>query len=170
MAEEDGFEPSVPLGREVLKGRTSRRGGSFFAGGTEGSNPSSSSGESAANSIFEIPGLHIAICPSNRRHCIRLNSFLPRQGRNGTKCGQANNGKGHSCCTLDDHDRSPPCVMVTALNDTACGSCVVNAPRPERGRASNFAGDSASAERSAGQHAHPHRAFRFVNRCVFAQS
>src|SRR6516162_3719922 len=30
-------------------------------------------------------------------------------------------------------------------------------PRLERGRASNFAGDSAEAERSAAQHAHPHR-------------
>ena len=28
-------------------------------------------------------------------------------------------------------------------------------PRPERERASNFAGDSATAERLAGQHAHP---------------
>jgi hypothetical protein len=42
--------------------------------------------------------------------------------------------------------------------------------RPERGRASNFAGDSATAKRSAGQHAHPQRAFRLVNRCVSAQS
>jgi hypothetical protein len=36
--------------------------------------------------------------------------------------------------------------------------------------ASNFAGDSAKAEGSAGQHAHPHRAFRLVNQCVSAQS
>jgi hypothetical protein len=54
--------------------------------GTEGSNPACSSGESAANSIFEIPGLLIAICPPNRRHCIRLNSFLPRPVRNGAQC------------------------------------------------------------------------------------
>ena len=45
-----------------------------------------------------------------------------------------------------------------------------NDPRPERGRASNFAGDSAEAERSAVQHAHPHRALRLVNRSVSAQS
>jgi len=43
-------------------------------------------------------------------------------------------------------------------------------PRLERGRASSFAGDSATAERSAGQHAHPHRAFRLVNQCVSVQS
>ena len=43
-------------------------------------------------------------------------------------------------------------------------------PRLERGRASNFAGDSAKAERSAAQHAHPHRAFRLANRSVSAQS
>src|SRR5262249_39929877 len=36
-------------------------------------------------------------------------------------------------------------------------------PWPGSGRASNFAGDSAAAERSAGQHAHSHRAFRLVN-------
>jgi hypothetical protein len=41
--------------------------------------------------------------------------------------------------------------------------------RAQKGRASNFAGDSAAAERSAGQHAHPHRAFRFGNRRVFAR-
>jgi len=39
----------------------------------------------------------------------------------------------------------------------------------ERG-ASNFAGDSATAERSAGQHAHPQRACCLVNRCVSARS
>ena len=50
------------------------------------------------------------------------------------------------------------------------------APNPDlyaaaRERASfELCGDSAPAERSAGQHAHPHRAFRFVNRCVSAQS
>jgi hypothetical protein len=43
-------------------------------------------------------------------------------------------------------------------------------PRLERGRASNFAGDSATAARSAGRHAHPQRAFRPVNRCVSALS
>src|SRR5215469_8423863 len=36
-------------------------------------------------------------------------------------------------------------------------------PWPGSGRASNFAGDSAAAERSAGQHTHSHRAVRFVN-------
>jgi len=42
--------------------------------------------------------------------------------------------------------------------------------KPRRIVASNFAGDSAPAERSAGQHAHPHQAFRLVNRCVSVQS
>src|SRR5207302_5465030 len=44
------------------KGRTSRRGGSFFAGGTEGSNPSSSSGESANSwSRSRAPRLAVAM-------------------------------------------------------------------------------------------------------------
>jgi hypothetical protein len=38
------------------------------------------------------------------------------------------------------------------------------------GELRTFAGDSAKAERSAAQHAHPQRAFRLVNRCVSAQS
>jgi hypothetical protein len=59
--EGDGFEPSVPL---VESGRLSRTGGSeidvaLTAGaGTEGSNPSPSSGESIANLAF---GSHLGI-------------------------------------------------------------------------------------------------------------
>jgi len=32
LVEEDGFEPSVPLGREVLERLNISRGGSFFTG------------------------------------------------------------------------------------------------------------------------------------------
>jgi hypothetical protein len=48
-AEEDGFEPSVPLGREVLERSNISTRWVLLHGGTEGSNPSSSSEESAAN-------------------------------------------------------------------------------------------------------------------------
>src|SRR5712671_2140095 len=44
--EEDGFEPSVPLGREVLERSNISTRWVLLRGGTEGSNPSSSSGES----------------------------------------------------------------------------------------------------------------------------
>ena len=52
--EGDGFELSVP-GREPVRGRrdSSLENESEFCGGTEGSNPSPSSGESAANSILD---------------------------------------------------------------------------------------------------------------------
>ena len=46
LLEEDGFEPSVPLGREVLDRSNISTGWVLLHGGTEGSNPSSSSGES----------------------------------------------------------------------------------------------------------------------------
>src|SRR4029077_11264031 len=51
--ERDGFEPSVPLGRAVLErsNKPSRRVGGYSSRGTEGSNPSPSSNESAANLI-----------------------------------------------------------------------------------------------------------------------
>src|SRR3984893_580741 len=42
--------------------------------------------------------------------------------RQGHDCGQATGRKGQACCTLDDHDRSPPRIVVTALNTTAPGA------------------------------------------------
>jgi len=50
--EEDGFEPPVPLGGEVLERSNTSTGWVLLQGGTEGSNPSSSSGESQENRIF----------------------------------------------------------------------------------------------------------------------
>jgi len=44
--------------------------------------------------------------------------------------------------------------------------------RPAAGERASFElwGDSATAERSAGQDVHPHQAFRLVSRCFSAQS
>jgi hypothetical protein len=54
--EEDGFEPSVPPGREVLERWTISTRWVLPHGGTEGSNPSSSSGESSTNpSRHDLP-------------------------------------------------------------------------------------------------------------------
>ena len=54
--EEDGFEPSVPLGRKVLERSNISTRRVLLHGGTEGSNPSSSSRESRANRKPSIDG------------------------------------------------------------------------------------------------------------------
>src|SRR5438132_13952995 len=59
-AEEDGFEPSVPLGREVLERSNISTGWVLLHGGTEGSNPSSSTGESVQNSPATFVGYELA--------------------------------------------------------------------------------------------------------------
>ena len=72
------------LEMKCWKGRTSRRGGSFFAGGTEGSNPSSSSGESSTNlDIGDLAGaVVVAACPIASPTIASSTSFPPRCHRN----------------------------------------------------------------------------------------
>jgi hypothetical protein len=120
-----------------LIGRASPFGNSretFRKSGTDGSNPVPSSGESAANSIFEIPGLLIAICPPNRRSDHRLfancrpgsksgmNAFFIWRGvreQHRAKLQKAQNLARDDRISLTiDHDTSDP-MAITGLSMAA---------------------------------------------------
>jgi hypothetical protein len=106
LLEEDGFEPSVPLGREVLERSNISTRWVLLQGGTEGSNPSSSSEESATNR-------------SRRR---RWNAASKRRDR----WFESSSLQGRVCCETGSNGGAEAAVLV----GTVCGSRRARHPRP----------------------------------------
>src|SRR5258706_30770 len=57
--------------------------------------------------------------------------------RQGHDSGEANGRKGQAFCTFNDHDHSPPCVVITALNSTVPRDSTVPRAVPPAGCGKN---------------------------------